>query len=220
MCLEHVNGDDLTEPISFCRPALGRLGQTWLYSRVLIQHLHLSRSGFWTKCTINRRLCTELITGNTPARLTALQVPQGVELAAFACDSRRANPRIETTTEVGRPRGACGTNSRWNRIAIRADDMTQNISFSVVSTVGGTNVTAMFIDGVLRSEVNLNDMRPFGLGAPVSRPQPGDNCGWCQRGGLTMDTTYVICRVQEWPMGLVAIGTECTEGIFPGATNR
>jgi uncharacterized protein (DUF1501 family)/uncharacterized protein (DUF1800 family) len=136
---------------------------------------------------------------------------------------QRANPRLEAVTQVARPRGACEPKSRWNRIAIRADDINKNISFSAVPIPGGGgNVTAMYVGGVLRSEVNLTDMRPFGLGSPVrNRPNPAtDNCAYCQQGGLSLDTNYVICRISEWPMGMVAIGTSCQEQIFPGATNR
>lgn len=78
---------------------------------------------------------------------------------------RRANPRLDAVSTVGTVRGACEAKARWNQIAIRQDDVAQNISFSqVTSPVDGSVVTAMYIGGVLRSEVNLEDMRPFGLG--------------------------------------------------------
>jgi uncharacterized protein (DUF1800 family) len=134
---------------------------------------------------------------------------------------QRANPRLDAVSEVGRPRGACEPNSRWNRIAIRADDVAQNISFSAVALPGGGGVTAMYVGGVLRSEVDLAGMRPFGLGGPVgNQPGPADNCNWCQDGGLILDTTYVICRVDEWPMGVVAIGESCQNQLWPGAVPR
>ena len=118
---------------------------------------------------------------------------------------RHANPRLDVVSEVGRPRGACEPFSRWNRIAIRGDDVAQNITFT---EIGG--ITAMYVGGVLRSEVNMSELRPFGLGAPQSKPGISENCNWCQAGALSLDTTYTICRAQEWPMGKVDIGTRCT----------
>ena len=134
---------------------------------------------------------------------------------------QRANPRLSAPSEVAAPRSACEPNSRWSRSAIRGDDQTQNISFSNVVLPGGGNVTAMYIGGVLRSEVNLAVMRPHGLGDNVrQQPQPGvDNCNWCQRGGLLLDTNYVVCRIQESDMGLVVIGSACVDNAFPGADN-
>ena len=59
----------------------------------------------------------------------------------------------------------------------------------------------MYVGGVLRSEVDLSTMRPYGLGAPKAKPVEGkDNCNWCQGGALEMDKVYVVCRVDEWDM--------------------
>jgi cullin-associated NEDD8-dissociated protein 1 len=133
---------------------------------------------------------------------------------------RRANPRLNVVSEVGRPRGACEPNSRWNRIAIRQDDLAQNISFSAVALPGGGEVIAMYVGGVLRTEVDVDELRPFGLAGPVDSPDATQNCHWCQNGEVTLDTTYVICRIDEWPMGLVAIGESCDGTIWPGAQPR
>jgi hypothetical protein len=77
---------------------------------------------------------------------------------------------------VGRPRGACEPGSRWNRIAIRADDQNKNLTFQLVNMPDGSNVTAMYIGGVLRSEVDFAVMRPKGLadlGAAWKGPEGG-----------------------------------------------
>ena len=104
---------------------------------------------------------------------------------------RRANPRLDKPSEVGRPRGACEPNARWNRIAIRADDRGETIEFKKVAVPGGGTVAAMHVGGVLRSEVDMKDLRPYSMAAPVS-PRPGstDNCNWCQRGKVEYDTKY------------------------------
>ena len=106
----------------------------------------------------------------------------------------RANPRLDAPTEVGRPHGACEPNSRWNRIAIQGDDAAQNISFTNAS-----GIVIMHIGGVLRSEVNMTDLRPFGLGAPSSNPEPHENCNWCQSGAIALDTPIKFVVVEEWP---------------------
>ena len=48
---------------------------------------------------------------------------------------------------------------------------------SVVLGDGVSNVTAMYINGVLRSEVDLTLMRPYGLAQP---------CSYCMRGALSL----------------------------------
>lgn len=48
----------------------------------------------------------------------------------------------------------------------------------------------------------------------------GRNCNWCQNGGIELDTSYSICRIEEWEGGEVVIGTECTSNLYPGADNR
>ena len=42
----------------------------------------------------------------------------------------------------------------------------------------------------------------------------------CHLAGLELDTTYVVCRINEWRMGIVAIGSECDGQLWPGATDR
>ena len=34
------------------------------------------------------------------------------------------------------------------------------------------------------------------------------------------ESRYFICRVEEWPMGVVAIGTSCLSNFWPAATKR
>jgi hypothetical protein len=113
--------------------------------------------------------------------------------------------------QVGRPRGACEEGTRWNRIALRGDDVALTIRFVVQPLSGGGNMTAMYVGGVLRSEVNMDEMRPYGTG-PV--------CNWCMNGQIELNRTYVICRVCEWAGGTVAIGDGCDGNLYPGATNR
>ena len=77
----------------------------------------------------------------------------------------------------------------------------------------------MYIDGILRSEVDFEELRPWGLGEP-EHFSADRNCNWCQDGGFELDTNYKICIVSEWPMGEVVIGGECTDRSSPGATDR
>ena len=121
---------------------------------------------------------------------------------------RRANPRLDTVTEVGRPRGACEDGARWSRVAIRADDAGGIVRFETIVLGDGSNLTALYINEVLRSEVDLTLMRPWGLAAPPS---------YCMRGALSLATNYSICRVEEWPLGVVVIGSSCDGKLYPGA---
>ncbi len=109
----------------------------------------------------------------------------------------RSNPRLGALSEYARPRGACEVGARWNRIAVRADDIGLTLSISTVSTAGGGNVTVLNVGGVLRSEVDLGEM--LRLDGKAKR---GD-------ANLAFDTQYVVCRVQEWRLGTVSIGTAC-----------
>ena len=110
--------------------------------------------------------------------------------------------------------------SRWNGIALRGDDVAQNITFREVTLPAGKTVTAMYVGGILRSEVDLAKMRPFGLQGPVASPAATENCNWCQSGTIAYDKVYVICRIEEWPMGIVVIGTRCRGDLWPAADSR
>jgi hypothetical protein len=84
----------------------------------------------------------------------------------------------------------------------------------------------MYVGGVLRSEVDMASLRPYGLrdnggnGENGVTYNPGrGNCNWCQEGGLNFDHEYTICRAEEWPMGWVPIGSSCTEN-YPHANDR
>lgn len=121
---------------------------------------------------------------------------------------RRANNRLDAVSEAGRPRGACEVGARWNRIAIRGDDAGQTIRFTAVGSV-----TAMYVGGVLRSEIDLTEMRPYpgGLGSIATRSTDGT---------ISMGVTLKICRVNEWRLGEVVIGSTCQSNLFPAADNR
>ena len=109
---------------------------------------------------------------------------------------KRTNSRLETRSEAGRVRGACEAGSRWTALAITGADHGQTVSFSMVS-----GVTAMFVGGVLRTEVNISAARPYGTGAIPWQ------AGY---GSLTYDTSYLMCWVEEYVHGQVIIGSSCT----------
>ena len=82
----------------------------------------------------------------------------------------------------------------------------------MVPTPDGSNVTVMYIGGVLRTEVDTAKLRPFGM---------GPTCNWCMGPEpVLLDTNYTICRVDEWPFGTVAIGSSCDGQLYPGAVDR
>lgn len=112
---------------------------------------------------------------------------------------RRANSRLETVSDAGRPRAACEPGARWTRIAVRGDDKAKSLTISNVSTASGL-VSAMFIGGVLRTEVDLSQLRPYGM---------EHACNWCQAGSLELDKPYVVCHISEHKNGLVGIGSRC-----------
>ena len=133
---------------------------------------------------------------------------------------QRANARLDAPSEVGVPRSACSANSRWNAIALRADDQALNVTFSEVpipNDADGATVTAMYVDGVLRSEVDLARMRPYGLGEPEDWSE-GRNCNWCQDGGVELDKPYVWNSRKGFP----AVGSlleDADAGCFEFATS-
>lgn len=113
---------------------------------------------------------------------------------------QRANPRQTFTTDMGRPRGACEVGARWNRIAIRGDDLPMKLEVREVAVSSGT-VTAMYIgphadNMVLRSEVDLSALRPWGGITGGSAPSTS-SCQECQSGTLVLNTPYTICTVHE-----------------------
>ena len=123
---------------------------------------------------------------------------------------KHANPRQEFLSDLGRPRSACEIGARWSRIAIRADDISQALELKQVAGNSGTNVTALYINGVLRSEVRLSELRPWGVGATQvsAHNTPG---------ALELFKTYKICRVDEWEQGRVIVGDECISGAHKAA---
>ena len=54
--------------------------------------------------------------------------------------------------------GACNTGARWMRAAIRKDDNALSFELRNVSTGTGDWVTAIYIGGVLRTEVDLSKL--------------------------------------------------------------
>jgi uncharacterized protein (DUF1501 family)/uncharacterized protein (DUF1800 family) len=119
---------------------------------------------------------------------------------------RRSNPRIELTTEVGRPRGACEVGARWNRMAIRSDDVQKSISFSRRIGLNGTNVTAIYVKGVLRSEVNLAQMMTLSGTAPSGSSRLANDALFTKN--------YTICKVDEWRFGRIVMGSSCADSVI------
>ncbi len=122
---------------------------------------------------------------------------------------RRLNPRQIFLTDLGRPRGACEAGARYSRVAIRADDVPSSIMVQTKRDTEGSSVSAIYVDGVLRTEVDLAELRPWGL---VS------SCGnACSKGTLVLGHTYTICKVEDWLLGTISIGNSCTSS---GATDE
>ena len=109
---------------------------------------------------------------------------------------KRVNPRLSEKSEAGRSRGACEVGSRWNSIAIRGEDIGKTITFSAHGSV-----TAVYVNNVLRSEIDLAVARPYGLDVPHA--QAG-------KGQLALDYTYTVCKVREYRLGQVIVGDSCT----------
>ena len=109
---------------------------------------------------------------------------------------KRVNSRLEHKSEVGRLRGACERGSRWSTLAVTGDDHGSDVVFSNAS-----GVTAMYVDAVLRSEVDLTLIRPFGEGAIHSQAGSGQ---------IIIGTTYKMCWVNEFQYGQVILGSRCT----------
>ena len=116
---------------------------------------------------------------------------------------RRANPRLEALSELGRPRGACEVGARWNSIVIRSDDIDEMLTLQAVGSK-----TGLYIGGVLRSET-VDDMRPWGFSHANRDGGKGD---------LELGVSYKICKVQEWRYGVIQMGSACTT--TGGVTNR
>ena len=116
---------------------------------------------------------------------------------------QRASPRQHLLTDLGRARGACEVGARWTRIAIRGDDVMATLEVRAV----GAGVTGLYINNVLRSEVDLSKLRPWGLET---------TCTSCTVGELRLGQTYTVCKVEEWRLGKVTIGDKCTSS---GATS-
>ena len=118
---------------------------------------------------------------------------------------RRSNPRIELTTEAGRRRGACEVGARWNRMAIRSDDVQKSISFSRRIGSNGTNVTAIYVKGVLRSEVNLAKMMTLSGTAPSGNSRLANDALFTKN--------YTICKADEWRFGRIVMGSSCADSV-------
>lgn len=107
---------------------------------------------------------------------------------------KHANLVLDAMTEAGRTRRACEVGSRWSSIAIRVDDRGAKVQFSNVSGVIG-----MYVGGVLRSEVDIDQARPYGGFAQAQH----------QTGALLLDKDYLICWMQPWRYGKIILGSRC-----------
>lgn len=109
----------------------------------------------------------------------------------------RINPRVEAVGRTGSPRGACDIGSRWNRAALHQRDNGKSIVLSTVSA-GGASVVAMYVGGVLRTEVDLNALPKV--------------CSQATCAPFQLDTTYYLCIYNKLSADVSYVGRQLEVG--------
>jgi uncharacterized protein (DUF1501 family)/uncharacterized protein (DUF1800 family) len=116
----------------------------------------------------------------------------------------RVNPRMEDVHTVGHPRMACDVGALWHRWAIMHKDNTKSFELKNVSDGTGGFVVALYIDGVLRTEIN----------APISSLNPSCSQSYCTT-NLELHRTYYVCKASpesnfEYVGANIDLGDTCT----------
>ena len=88
--------------------------------------------------------------------------------------------------------GACSVGARWRRFAITLDDHLKSVVLRNITTPSGNVVIGMFIDGVLRTEVDLSFIQVKAVRWERGRH---DCCGRCRRSATAADRCFMLSAI-------------------------